>query len=285
MTLQQAVMLVLRASILMTVFGIGLQATPADFLFPLRRPSLFARSLLAMLVVMPIVALALARAFELRPSVEIVLVAFALSPIPPLLPRRQREAGGDRSYAVALMAIVGVLSIASIPLGARVVGRYFGQPFAMSPRVIAAAVLEAAVLPLVAGLLFRAMLPAAAARVTKPIGVIANVLLAVGVVALLAPTLTAVFALIGNGTILGLAAFVIAGLATGHVLGGPEADDRVVLAFATACRHPAIALAIAKANFPDEPDLGATVILYALVNLIIGIAYNNWQKRTMAATA
>ena len=173
-----------------------------------------------MLVVMPIVALALARAFELRPSVEIVLVAFALSPIPPLLPRRQGKAGGDRSYAVALMALVGVLSIASIPLGARVVGRYFGQPFAMSPRVIAAAVLEAAVLPLVAGLLFRAMLPAAAARVTKPIGVIANVLLAVGVVALLAPTLPAVFALIGNWTILGLAAFVIAGLATGHVLLG-----------------------------------------------------------------
>jgi bile acid:Na+ symporter, BASS family len=98
---------------------------------------------------------------------------------------------------------------------------------------------------------------------------------------LLAGTFTAVLSLVGNGTIVAMVAFVVIGLAVGHALGGPSANDRLVLALSTASRHPAIALAIAKANFPDEPHLGATIILYLLVSLLIGVPYQIWQKRRM----
>ena len=93
----------------------------------------------------------------------------------------------------------------------------------------------------------------------------------------------AVLSLLGNGSVLALAAFVVVGLIAGHLLGGPNADDRLVLALATATRHPMIALTVAKVNFPDEPMLGATVLLYLLVGLIIGIPYQVWQKRRMAS--
>jgi BASS family bile acid:Na+ symporter len=53
--------------------------------------------------------------------------------------------------------------------------------------------------------------------------------------------------LVGNGTILALGAFTLAGLAAGHLLGGPNRDDCTVLALATASRHPGVALAIASA--------------------------------------
>jgi BASS family bile acid:Na+ symporter len=87
--------------------------------------------------------------------------------------------------------------------------------------------------------------------------------------------------LVGNGSIVAMAAFVVIGLAVGHALGGPSAEHRLVLALSTASRHPAIALAIAKANFPDEPHLGATIILYLLVSLLIGVPYQIWQNRRM----
>ena len=80
MTVQQVVMLALQASVILIVFGFGLQTTLHDLQYLLRRPGLLARSLLAMFVVMPIVALILVRAFELRPSFEIALVALAGSP-------------------------------------------------------------------------------------------------------------------------------------------------------------------------------------------------------------
>jgi hypothetical protein len=86
MTLAQLVMLALPASIILTVFGFGLQTTLTDVVSLTRRPSLLLRSGLAMFVIMPVLALLLVRWLELHPSVEIALVALAISPIPPLLP-------------------------------------------------------------------------------------------------------------------------------------------------------------------------------------------------------
>jgi BASS family bile acid:Na+ symporter len=79
-----------------------------------------------------------------------------------------------------------------------------------------------------------------------------------------------------------MAAFVVVGLTVGHALGGPDGGHRLVLALSTASRHPAIALAIARANFPDEPYLGATMLLYLLVSVLLGVPYQVWQKRRTA---
>lgn len=283
MTIQQAIMLALQTSIIMTVFGFGLRAAPGDVLYVVRRPSLLGRSLVAMLVIMPIVAVVLTRTFELRPSVEIALLALSISPVPPLLPGREQKAGGDKAYALGLMVIAGVLSIVVVPLAVQLVGQYFMRPFAMASSAVAGVVLKAAVLPLVAGLIFRTLLPAVAARIAKPVEVVAQVLLVIGVLAVLAAAFPAVLSLVGQGSFVAMAAFVLAGLAVGHALGGPDGDHRLVLALSTASRHPAIALAIAKANFPDEPYLGATILLYLLVALVFGIPYQVWQKRRTAA--
>ena len=282
MTLQQAIMLALQVSILMTVFGFGLRATPGDVLYVVRRPALLGRSLVAMSVIMPIAAVALASAFELRPSVEIALVALSISPIPPVLPGREQKAGGDKAYALGLMVIAGMLSIVVVPLAVQLVSRYFMRPFAMPSSAIASLVLKAAILPLVAGMILRSLVPAVAARIAKPVELVAQVLLAIGVLAVLAVTLPAIFALVGNGSIIAMAAFVVVGLTVGHALGGPDGDHRLVLALSTASRHPAIALAIAKANFPDEPYLGATMLLYLLVSVLLGVPYQMWQKRRPA---
>jgi bile acid:Na+ symporter, BASS family len=281
MTMQQAVVLALQASILMTVFGFGLRATPDDVLYILRRPSLFVRSFAAMFVIMPVIAIVAARALVLAPVVEIVLVALSISPIPPLLPGREQKAGGDESYALGLMVVTGMLSIVIVPGAVAILGAYFTRPFAMSSAAIAKVVLVMAVLPLAAGLVCRALWPAVAVRLAKPIDLVAKALLILGVLALLAGVLPAAFSLTGNGTLLAMAAFVAAGLAVGHWLGGPESDHRTVLALSTASRHPAIALAIAKANFPDEPHLGAAVVLFLLVNVVVGIPYQRRQKRRL----
>lgn len=53
MDLKQVVTLAIQVSIVGTVFGFGLSATPADFRYLLERPGLLVRSLLAVLVVTP----------------------------------------------------------------------------------------------------------------------------------------------------------------------------------------------------------------------------------------
>jgi BASS family bile acid:Na+ symporter len=282
MTAQELLVLMIRISIILTVFGFGLQATMADVLYLYRRPSLLARSLVAMFVVMPVAAIVMAKLFDLRPSVEIILTALAISPLPPLLPRKETKGGGHTQYALGLMVIIGVLSIAIVPIAARLVGVLFGQTISMSAGAVARITVTMVVLPLAAGLIVRASLPTVAERVARPAGRVAGALLAISILVILVAALPAALALIGNGTLVAMLVFVVVGLIAGHLLGRPQEDHETVLAVATGARHPAIALAIARGNFPDEPDLVAALLLYLLVSAAVGAAYMAWQRRQAA---
>jgi len=111
------------------------------------------------------------------------------------------------------------------------------------------------------------------------------VLLALGLVVILVAMMPTILALVGNGTLLAMVAFVVIGLSVGHLLGGPYPQERPILALSAATRHPAIALAIAKANFPDEPNLAGTVLLFLLVAAVIGVLYVKSQAKAGAASA
>jgi BASS family bile acid:Na+ symporter len=278
MTLQQLVMLALQVSILLTVFGFGLHATANDMLFLVRRPGLLARSLLAMFVVMPVVALTLAMTLNVAPTVEIALVALAISPVPPLLPKKEDKAGGHTSYALGLMVTTALLSIVLVPATIEILSLVTGRRLTVATGAIVGVVLKAIVLPLVAGMAVRAVLPGVAKRLVKIVTLVAKVLLPVAVLALLAGTAGAVWDLIGNGTVLAIVVFTVVGLAVGHLLGGPHPDDSVVLALSTACRHPAIALGIAAANYPDQ-RFGGTLVLTLIVSAIVTAVYVIWRRR------
>src|SRR5262245_16078939 len=98
MTLAQLVPIVLQISVGLVVFSIGLQAQRGDLSYLLRNPAMLVRSLLAMNVIMPILAVATALAFHLRPEVEVALILLAVAPVPPILPGKQKKAGGNVSY-------------------------------------------------------------------------------------------------------------------------------------------------------------------------------------------
>jgi BASS family bile acid:Na+ symporter len=278
MDLKQLIVWAFQASILATVLGFGLKATVGDLLYLIRQPSVLARSLLAMFVVMPLIAVLLARAFDFSHTVEVALIALAISPLPPLIPNKLTQPDDRPSNAIALTATIGLLSIAIVPLLVELLARYAGRPVTASPRTVATVVVTMVLLPLVAGIILRAAWPALAERIEPLVSTVGSVLLRVAALALLVTALPAMWALIGNGTLIAIAIFVLAGLAAGHVLGGPDADGRTMLALAAASRHPAIAFAIASANFPEE-RFGATILLYLLMSALAGVPYTLLQRK------
>jgi BASS family bile acid:Na+ symporter len=279
---RELVLLAIVLSILCTVFGFGLKAAWEDLLYLPRRPALLLRSLLSVTVLMPIVALLLVRTFDFQHEVEVALVALAISPLPPLLPNRLGKAAGHAAYGISLMATLGVLAIVTVPLTLELIGALVDRPLGIAPSAIASKVLTMIIAPLVAGLLVRAWLPAVASRIERPVELVAKLLLPLAVLALLSAVLPAIWALVGNGTVLAMVAFVAIGLLVGHVVGGPDPEKATVLAIASACRHPAIALSIASANFPDE-RFGATIVLFLIVSALACLPYIAWQKRRAAA--
>jgi len=284
MDIKQLVVLALQVAIIGTVFGFGLRATLDDVLYVLRRPGLLIRSFLAVLVVMPMLVVVFVRVFDLRMTIEVVLVALALSPVPPLLPRKETKAGGLPSFGLGLMLVMAVGAIAAIPLSAALLSHVFERPIAMQAGAIAGIVVTMVVLPLLAGMMLRKLAPRIAYWLDSPISWIANGLLLIGIAVLLIGTWRAIWAATGGGAVLAIVAFVAIGLLLGHLMGGPDSEHSTVLALSTACRQPAIALAIASSNYPDE-RFGGTIILYLLVSAIAGVPYVVWQRRRMNLAA
>lgn len=281
MELKQIVILGLQISIVSTVFGYGLGTMPADLLFVLKRPGLLARSILSVFLIMPAIAFGLARLFAIRDVVEISLVALAISPVPPLLPMKEGKAGGKASYGLGLLTLLALLSIPAVPLMIEVWERLSHQSLAIETTAIARLALMSVLGPLAAGMIVRAFAPAFADRIAGSVSFGAKMLLMVGVGALLGGVWRSVWSATGEGAILAILVFVVAGLAIGHLLGGPVREESVVLGLSTACRHPAIALAIASANFPQE-HFGGAIILYLLVSALVGIPYLKWNRQRIS---
>jgi BASS family bile acid:Na+ symporter len=283
MSLTTLIPLVLKVSIALNVIGLGLNASPQDATYLFRRPHQLLRSLLAMNVVMLLCAAALAINFDLHRAVKIALVALAVSPIPPMLPKKTLKAGGEASYTIGLLVAAALLAIVFVPVAVELLGRAFGTPSHMSPGAVALLVLMTVLVPLVVGIAVQSLAATFAARIARPISLVATVLLIASAFPVLFTAWPTIVSLTGNGTILALAAFVVVGLAVGHLLGGPDPEDRTVLALATASRHPGVALAIAHANFPEQQLVLAAVLLYLLVSAIVSLPYLAWRRRAGSA--
>ena len=284
MHLQSLIPLALKTSIFLTVFSLGSQATFADATYLFRHPRMLFRGIISMSVVMPLLALLLVMTFNLHPAVKIALVALSVSPVPPLFPKNALKAGGKESYAVGLLVATVLLAIITIPITMEIFSKVTGVPLQMSPLSVAVVVFKTALTPLLLGILMHTFATAFAERVAKPIGKVAVVLLIVGVVPVLFVSMRAILSLLGDGTLLSLVAFALIGYAVGHLLGGPAPEDRSVLALATASRHPALAVAIAQANFPQQKLALPAVLLYLIVSTVVtGAAPKLMKKKSPAA--
>jgi len=279
MSLQTLILFVLKASILLNVFAIGLKAGVHDATYMFRRPGKLAKALLAMNILMPLFAVAFVLAFHLKHAVEVALVALAVSPVPPILPRKLRKAGATESDTIGLLVAVGILAIVFVPASMEILERVFHVPLRMTFASVAALIFITIILPLALGIAVHTLAPVAADRLVNPIAKIASIALLLSAVVILFSGAPAIWELTGNGTLVAIAAFVVVGLLIGHFVGGPKPENRTGLALATASRHPGIAIALAVANFPEEKLAISAVLLYLLVNILVSIPYHILTKR------
>lgn len=273
MTLATLAPLMMQASIVLTVTAIGLRARRGDVSSLLADRGRLARSLLAMYGVMPLLAVTLAVVFGLHPAVEVALVALAVSPVPPLLPKKELKAGGRGSYVVGLLVVSAVLSVVIVPVAVSLVGPLVGDPRNLSANAVARLVAATVLVPLAAGIVLRRLAPGFADRAVKPAVSLSTILFTAAALLVVAASLRSIVLLMGNGTLLAITLFSASGLATGHLLGGREREDRVVLALSTASRHPGVAIAAGAVIAPGETRMLAAIVLYLLVGGVLSAAY------------
>jgi BASS family bile acid:Na+ symporter len=280
----------LLPSIFLAVFKLGLAVSPADATFFFRRPGLAIRSLLAMNVMMPVFAVAVAAMFRLHPAVEIALVFLSVSPVPPFLPRQQLQLGGSSRFVYGLLIWSSLLSILVVPLTIELLNWIFGQNLHFSAGAVAKVIFMSILLPLTLGMVIHHRMPELARRLDPVVSKISFLLLLGALVALLIVivviALPQMLAFFGDGSALAILVFVVAGIALGYGMGGPERGDRTTLALATASRHPGLAVALASANFPSmRNEVISAVLLYILIKALVltpgSAVYKRRQRQSM----
>jgi BASS family bile acid:Na+ symporter len=277
--LRTLIPLLIAVSLAGLVLAVGLNAGRGDLLYVLRRPAQLLKAILAVIVIPPAAAALIVGAMtSLTPVVKAGIMLMAISPVPPLVPGKEISIGGRKEYAYGLYAAMSLLTIVSVPAVLAVTTTLFGRNDSVSVASIARIVGFGVLLPLGIGVLIREIAPVFAARIWRLVYQISMLLVLLAFAPVLVQAWPALIELIGNGTVLAMAAVTLIALIGGHLLGGPDRRDRAALATVAAVRHPGIAISIASASFHD-PRVSAAVLLFMLVGLAATTPYTMWVKR------
>jgi bile acid:Na+ symporter, BASS family len=270
--------LIAVSTVIMSVFSLALGTTVGQATWLLRHPGLLLRSILAALVLVPVISALLVMALGAVEPVAIALVLLAVSPAAPLMRKKAAKVSGDADYAPSLQLVLASLSIATVPLSLALLSALFPAHRAqVSPWAVASQVGRAQILPLLAGMALRAASPTWADRLARPLGKVAGILLA-AIAVLVLVMQGKLLLLVGIGGYVSVVLAAVAAILLGHLMGGPNQSTRSALAIACAVRNPGIALLVVQLNFPGR-GAGAVVLTYVLVSAVLLAMYGKWRVR------
>ena len=268
-------------TIFLAVLTEGMIVTRADVAYLFSKPVRLVRTILAMNVLGPIVAVIVCRFFALHPAVIVALVTLSMTPVGALFPQGMLALvrAGRGAYAHGLFVATTVLSVVLTPLAVEVIDLLYGADVHVNPLTVAKVAVGELLLPLGIGLVIGRFFPAAR-RWSPTIQRASGRLFLLCLVGFTVLGWSRMASIIREGTLSAIAAIVvisICGLVAGHFLGGPDEDDRTVLAFATVSRHPGVAMAIG--SLTGEPLAPIGVLLAVVVNEVAVVPYRWWRKR------
>jgi BASS family bile acid:Na+ symporter len=247
-----------------SMLAIGLSYTLAQIAGPLRHADRVFRALVANFVLVPLLALAIARLLALDPSLAAGLMLVGTAAGAPFLVKLAEAASADTRLSAALVVLLMPLTVLYMPAVVPLVV----ADASVSAMAIALPLTATLLLPLVVGLVVDSALPRLA-RFLRPIAARAS---SVALVVLIASTLVLdgprFLDLLGTGAITAAVLLTAGAFAAGSLLSSPGFHRRTVMGLGAAQRNIAAALVVASRDF-DDPDTLVMVVLFSVVDLLV----------------
>ena len=214
---QAGVSVAMLGFVVSSMLGMGLGLTVGQIVAPLRNARLVVLSLVANFVLMPLAAVVLARTLRLDEPLGVGLLLLGAAAGAPFLPKLAQVAKGNLAFAVGLMVLLMVVTVAYLPL----VLPLLLEGVSVNPAKIARSLFLLMLLPLAGALAVNARFPAAAARAKPVLDKVSNLSLIALILLLTAVNVKSVLAVFGTRGILAGLLFLAVGYGIGWVLGGP----------------------------------------------------------------
>jgi BASS family bile acid:Na+ symporter len=258
----------------MLAMGMGL--TLREVLEPLRNWRFVAGALLLNFVIVPAIAWLLAQVLGLAPDIRIGLLLIACVAGAPMVPKLVQIAKGDAATAVALVALLIVVSVIFAPLALPLLL----PGLTVDSGAIAGGLALQMLLPLAVGIFVRERWEEEAAEYRPTVGTISNIALVLIFLTSVGANLPGLLDLFGSGGIIAVALLIAAAIAGGYLIGIPAGVERRVLALGAGQRNLAAAFIIATDNFPDRPTVLLLISIAGLVMMVILFPLaGEWSKR------
>jgi len=262
--LNRVITIALLGFVVSSTIAMGVSLTVGQIFDALRNARLVTLAMLANFVVMPLAALALARALRLDEPLKEGLLLLGTAAGAPFLPKLAELAKGNLPFAVGIMALLTLGTVGYLPL----VLPLLLSDVTVDSAKIARSLSLLMLLPLAAGLALKAYRPGVASRVKPFFDWICGVSLIPLVLLLLAfANVDKIYQIFGTRGILAGLLLIMAGFGIRWLLGGPGAATRRVLALGTGQRNIAAALVVASESFSD-PKVVVMVIVVTIVGLL-----------------
>jgi BASS family bile acid:Na+ symporter len=270
-------------SVAFLVFAQGLQVSPSEVMVYFKeRPGLILRSLVAVLVLVPLAALGIIMLLKPSPVVAIGLAILVSCPPAPMMFKTTSQMGkGNPAYMASMHLCLAALAIITVPTLIYLLSIPLGFHAEVNLGMMSWTLLRTILIPICAGLAVRSFFP----QFAKKYHSLFDKAGSIGILVLLVLASVKLFSLMllmKPWSYLVAVTVSVTALAIGHWFGSSDPNDRTALAVESGIRHPALALTIGVTNFSPENAL-PVLVPCVLVFMLIGIVYLLWRKKSALA--
>lgn len=273
--------ILVKVALFTLMLAIGVNLSWEKLISLWHNPNRLIRSLLAVVVLVPLIVIVLLRLFDLSPESATVLAILAAAPGAPLTTKRAQMAGGNIPYSASLQLTLALLAVITTPLTLAIFYALFDLA---TERVtvlqVTQQVLQVQFLPICIGLLLQKFRPQWTEKIGKLLILIADFLLVIMVLTLLPEAIPLIFK-IKISSMIAIVIMAISSLAIGHFLGGAKVDERSALAVASVARNIGLALFILTFKETAKPFI-PTLVAYMILGAMVAVPYSLWSKRQLA---
>lgn len=255
--------------IFLLLLDMAIGVAPADVTRVWRDRSLVWRSMLSVLVLVPLFTWALSWIEAIPWHARVSMALLACAPGAPLGAKRAAQLGSHLATAMGLQLILAIMGVFTAPATLILMAQSHGFQEWIPVRSVAWQVFTVQAVPLLLGMALAHKFPGFVGRFGKKLSLVANLsmlvltLMTLVVIVKTIPTLNL-------AAWLGLAAMCAFSLAVGHLLGGPAPETRAAVAVASANRNLGLAIFLGSFVRTQGADI---VMIFALVNFFAGAVY------------
>ena len=285
-TLAELITALVKLSLFIIMFALGLGLLRQNFLRLWQNPSLVLRSLIAVVILVPLSAICLLKGLpDLPAPTRHAIALMAACPSAPFILRKSSKVGADADIAGPLQLFFALLSILTVPVTIFCFKILFARTgWDVTPETVAPVILQTQILPLGLGFLVRQLSPDWADKLQRPLIKLSNILFPVIILLILVKAAQPLMQFLGSSvvTLVAMMIMVAMALLIGHLSGGPGEKTRTTLALVTSMRNPGLAMLLASKFASDVVFIRAAIAAYVVLTALGSIPYLSWRKRATA---